>query len=262
MTKYDSYNREERAICAHLFRLLHERIGEGLVSPLGQFLAKLNKSGLQYNTSQGSLDNLKFENTAIYIEAAIIRDAYQNAKPDVNPFMNDLTRLIMDQVGVTDCRLFSDLPKPLNNSKQTHPKQIRQKATALGISLNESESRVYGSMQGMFNAKPDLVITIDNLLLVCEAKLTESFDEIQLRRTWNIAQVWATLLYEDFGFNEPPAYALFKLGDALERPDISWEDVLEIAEQTYGCYDRTRIAIKTAVDFLKRHPMNKRGMNL
>ncbi|GAH85521.1 unnamed protein product, partial [marine sediment metagenome] len=26
MTNYDKYNREERAICAHLFRLLHERL--------------------------------------------------------------------------------------------------------------------------------------------------------------------------------------------------------------------------------------------
>jgi len=257
MIKYDYYNREERAICAHLFRLLHERLDEKEDSPLGQFLAKLNKSGLQYNTGQRSLDNLKFENVAIYSEVAIIRDTYQNAKPDVNPFMDDLTRLIMDQIGVTDCRLFSQLPEPLNNSKKTHPKQIKQKATAMDIPLNESESRVYGSMQGMFNAKPDMVITIDKFLLVCEAKLTESFDDAQLHRTRNIAQVWARLLYEDLGFSEPPVYTVFKLGAATEKPDIRWTDVLEIAEITYGENDRSRIAIQAAVDLLIRYPVKK-----
>jgi len=28
MFDYDKYNREERAICAHLFRLLHERLDD------------------------------------------------------------------------------------------------------------------------------------------------------------------------------------------------------------------------------------------
>ena len=84
------------------------------------------------------------------------------------------------------CRLYSELPEPLNDGRLTHPKQIRQKATAENIQLSENESKVYGAMQGMFNAKPDLVITIDNILLVCEAKLTESFDEGQLRRTSNM----------------------------------------------------------------------------
>ena len=252
MTKYDYYNREERAICAHLFRLLHERLEEKSASPLGQFLNILSKSNLTFRNGNTSLTNLQFDNVAIFCEASIIRDAYQNAKPDVNPFMDDLTRFIMKQENVNDCRLYSQLPEPLNNIKLTHPKQIRQKATSKSIQLNESESKVYGAMQGMFNAKPDLVLTIDNLLLVCEAKHTESFDEEQLKRTWNIAEVWATLLYKDIGFLVPPIYSVFKLGGATFKPHISWTTVSEIAEQIYNQNDRTRIAIKAGVELLKR----------
>ncbi len=252
MTQYDYYNREERAICAHLFRLLHENLIDKSTSPLGKFLTKLSKSNLVFKNGNTSLVNLHFDNAAIYCEASIIRDAYQNVKPNINPFMDDLTRLIMKQENVNDCRLYSQLPEPLNNSKQTHPKQIRQKATSESIQLNESESKVYGAMQGMFNAKPDLVLTIDNILLVCEAKHTESFDEEQLKRTWNIADVWATLLYKDIGFSEPPIYSVFKLGAASFNPHINWTDIAEIADQTYNDNDRTRIAIKAGAELLKR----------
>lgn len=254
MVGYDYYNREERAICAHLFRLLHERLGDKSESPFGQFLHKLSISisNLEFRNGITSLTNLKFENIAIFCEASIIRDAYQNSKPDINPFMDDLTRLIMKQENVSDCRLYSQLPVPLSDMRMTHPKQIRQKASAESIQLNEGESKVYGAMQGMFNAKPDLVITIDNILLVCEAKHTESFDEQQLDRTWNIAEVWATLLYKDIGFSEPPIFSVFKLGAAIFKPHINWTDISEIAEHTYNESDRTRIAIKSGMELLKR----------
>jgi hypothetical protein len=252
MTRYDYYNREERAICAHLFRLLHEKLDHKSESPLGQFIDVLSKNNLTFKNGNSSLTNLRFDNISIFCEASIIRDAYQNAKPDIYPFMDDLTKIIMKQEKVSDCRLYSELPDPLNNAKQTHPKQIRQKASYEGIQLNESESRVYGAMQGMFNAKPDLVITIDNILLVCEAKHTESFDEEQLKRTWNIAEVWATLLYKDIGFSEPPIYALFKLGGETFKPDINWTSISLIADKTYNENDRTRIAIKAGTELLKR----------
>lgn len=255
MTNYDYYNREERAICAHLFRLLHEKLEDKSESPLGQFINKLSKSNLLFKNGNSSLTNLKFENIAIYCEASIIRDSYQNKKPLVSPFMDNLTQLIMKQENVIDCRLYSQLPEPLNNGKLTHPKQIRQKATTDSIQLNESECRVYGAMQGMFNAKPDLVITIDNALLVCEAKHTEWFDEEQLKRTWNIAEVWATLLYEELGFSESPVYSVFKLGGSTFQPHINWADVFEIAEKTYNYNDRTRIAIKAGLELLKRQKL-------
>jgi hypothetical protein len=253
MIKYDYYNREERAICAHLFRLLHERLYDKSTSPLGQFVNRLRSSNLTFKNGNTSFINLRFDNIAIFCEASIIRDAYQNEKPDINPFMDDLTKLIMKQENVNDCRLYSQLPEPLNNCKLTHPKQIRQKATSYNILLNESESKVFGAMQGMFNAKPDLVITIDNLLLVCEAKHTESFDNEQLKRTWNIAEVWANLLYEHLGYLDPPIYTVFKLGDSKFEPHIDWKDISEIADQTYDENDRSRIAIKAGLELLKRH---------
>jgi len=252
MINYDYHNREERAICAHLFRLLHERLEDQSLSPLGIFLSKLSSSNLEFKNGKNPLTNLTFKNIAIYCEASLIRDAYQNIKPTINPFMDDLTRLIMKQECITTCRLYSQLPEPLNNSKLTHPKQIRQKAITEGIQLSEDESKIYGAMQGMFNAKPDLVITIDNTLLVCEAKLIEKFDEEQLTRTRNIAEVWAMLLYKDLGFLEPPTYSVFKLGAKNYSPDINWTSILEITTQTYNEYDRTRIAITAGVELLKR----------
>ena len=166
MIKYDTYNREERAICAHLFRLLHENFESKLVSPLGQFIIKLSKANLQFKTGETSLLNCKFNDPSIFCEVSIIRDAYQSLKPDVNSFMDNLTQLIMKQENVTDCRLYSQLPEILRDIHKTHPKQIRQKASSLRLTLSESESKVFGALQGMFNAKPDLVIKIDNLLLV------------------------------------------------------------------------------------------------
>lgn len=251
-THYDYYNREERAICAHLFRLLHECLDKKSSSPLGQFLNKLFTSNLVFRNGSTTFADLHFDNISIFCEASIIRDAYHNAKPNINPYMDDLTRLIMVQENVSNCRLYSQLPELLNNSKLTHPKQIRHKATSENIPLNKGESKVYGAMQGMFNAKPDLVITIDNLLLVCEAKHTESFDKEQLERTWKIAEVWATLLYEGFGFSEPPIYTVFMLGNEKYSPHIHWADISDIAEHTYNANDRSRIAIKAGVELLKR----------
>lgn len=252
MLKYDYYNREERAICAHLFRLLHERLVDKSESPLGQFINRLSKSNLLFKNGSTPLTNLQFNNVAIFCEVAAVRDAYQNAKSNVYPLMDDLTRLIMRQENVGDCRIYSELPNSLNNIHKTHPKQIKQKADFKRIKLSDEERQVYGAMQAMFNAKPDLVITIDNILLVCEAKFTESFDNEQLDRTWKIAEVWATLLYEDFGFSEPPIYTVFKLGKDEANPDISWADIAEIALKTYSDHDRTRIALEAGVDLLNR----------
>jgi hypothetical protein len=252
MSNYDYYNREERAICAHLFRLLHEELKGKRESPLGRFIGELAKKKLELRNGTTSLIDLNYENIGIYCEASMIRDAYQYNKPNIKTFMDSLTQLIMRQENVSICRTYSQLPEPLSNQKLTHPKQIRQKAKAEGVVLSGDESKVFGAMQGMFNAKPDLAITIDNLLLVCEAKHTEPFDEIQLKRTWNIAEVWATLLYKDFGFSQPPVYSVFTLGAGKFDPHINWKDISEIARQTYGENDRSRIAIVAGMELLKR----------
>ncbi len=252
MFNYDNYNREERALCVHLFRLLHEQLYNKQSSPLGQLINKLASRNLTFKNGGGNLATLHYDNIGLFCEVAIIRDAYQNTKPTINPFMDDLTRLVMKQEGVSDCRLYSQLPEVLRDPKVTHPKQIRHKASAEGVRLSEAEGKVYGALQGMFNAKPDLVITVDNKLLAFEAKFTEAFDEQQIKRTWNIAEVWTTLLYKDFGFAEQPEYTVIKLGAASSSPHINWTDILDIAKHTYVENDRTRIAITAGVDFLKR----------
>ena len=252
MTNYDKYNREERAICAHLFRLLHEHLEKKTESPLAQFLKIVFNCGLSFKNGHKNFSDLKFDKVAIYCEMALIRDAYQNKKPNINSFMDALTQLIMHQENVKKCKLFSELPKPLNDLKKTHPKQIRMKASSERIELSDDENRVYESMQGMFNAKPDLILIVDDLLLVCEAKFTERFDEIQLKRTRNITEIWASLLYEDLGFTQPPVYSVFKLGANCFNPAINWTEVSKIAEETYRKDDRTRIAIEMGVELLKR----------
>jgi len=250
MTNYDNYNREERAICAHLFRLLHEKLELKEKSPIGQFLNKLALQNHNIN-----LTNLRYDNIGIFCEVAIIRDAFQNFKPSVNRFMDDLTKLIMQQEKIQECRLYSQLPEVLSNPKLTHPKQIREKAKSEGIQLTQNESQVFGAIQGMFNAKPDLVITIDNKLLVIEAKFTEAFDEVQLKRTENIASVWAKLLYNDFGFKVEPEFFIIKLGAMKFEPHINWTDILQIAQKTYGENDRSLIALKNGVELLKHYKL-------
>jgi hypothetical protein len=74
------------------------------------------------------------------------------------------------------------------------------KARELGLPLGQDGARVYGAVQRMFNAKTDLALVLPNCLIVFEAKFTQKFHDVQLRRTGNIADVWATLLHRDLGF--------------------------------------------------------------
>jgi hypothetical protein len=234
--------------------LLHENLNHKEESPLGKFLSILLRQNLVFKNGTSAPENLHFNNVAIYTEMALIRDAYYSRKydqPELFAFMDNLTQIIMKQERVDTCKLYSKLKEPLNKIHDTHPKQIRLKADQLGIELSRGEKKVFGAMQGMFNAKPDLVITIDNHMLVCEAKFTESFDPEQLTRTRNIAQVWASLLYKDLGFDEPPAFTVFKLGAGKYDPEISWQNINDIAKETYPENDRTRIAIQNGVDLLR-----------
>ena len=157
--------------------------------------------------------------------------------------MDNLVRLLMKQEGVSECRLYSQLPQQLSNGSKTHPKQIRQKA---GNAMAHDEARVYGALQAMFNAKPDLAICSGQDLFVYECKLTLDFDAAQQQRTQNIAQVWATLLYADLGFPSEPEVHMRTLGLAMFAPDVSWESVSLIAEVTYPANDRTRLALAHA----------------
>lgn len=251
MEKYNYYNREERAICAHLFRLLHENLDD-VESPFMDFIEVLFDSGLNFKNGNSNLNDLKGINKSIYCEAAILRDKYYNDKPQVDSFMDALSRIVIRQKKVSYCSIYSELPEILRSPEETHPGQIIRKADAKNIKLNKQERIVYGEIQSMFNAKPDIVLAIDNLLLVGEAKFTERFKTEQLRRTKNIAEIWSKLLYKDLGFDEPPIYTVFTLGAEKYNPNISWRHVLEIANEVYPKNDRTRIAIESGAELLNR----------
>jgi hypothetical protein len=224
---YDRYNREERYICSHLFRLLHE--------PTGDYLALRRFLG----------DTTNVNGFRIFAEVALIRDAYHVRHGNPNAFMDALVAMVAQQEKVTDCRLYSQLEPPeLRTPHLTHPRQIRLKA---GGALSESEDSVYGAVQGMFNAKPDLAICVGNRLLVYEAKLTLAFDKEQLTRTRNIAEVWAALLHSDLGFQEPPELSVRTLGLAKYEPHVSWQDVATIASEIYPESDRSRRALMQVV---------------
>ena len=85
--KYDEYNREERALCSHLFRLLHE----GLLndnrnnSALYKFFECIleNKTESSSFIKGFSLDNISLDNVGIFAEVALIRDKFRNLKPNV-----------------------------------------------------------------------------------------------------------------------------------------------------------------------------------
>ncbi len=223
---YDVYNREERYLCSHLFRLLHE--------PVDSYYALRTFVG----------DSGKLSSFRIFAEVALIRDAYFIRCPDAVSFMDDMVRLIMRQESVQECRLFSELPEDLRDWRKTHPKQIKLKA---GSQLALGERTVYGAMQGMFNAKPDLVICLKNAILVYEAKFTLGFDTEQIGRAKKIAEIWAKLLHHDLGFEREPEVQVRTLGLSKFSPDISWETISFIAEQVYPANDRTRIALTNAI---------------
>jgi hypothetical protein len=227
---YDLYNREERHLCSHLFRLLHEPSDNYYA--LRMFLGRTSEL-------------LSFR---IFSEVALIRDAYYVRCPKVEQFMDDMVNLIMRQESVNDCRLFSQLPSELRDWQQTHPKQIKLKA---GNQFGEGEKIVYGAMQGMFNAKPDLAICFENTMIVCEAKFTMDFNPTQIERTEKIAEVWAKLLHTDLGFeDEPSRPPVLKLGLSKFLPDISWESMSRVAQVVYPASDRTRMALENAVRFV------------
>lgn len=225
---YDRYNREERYTCTHLFRLLHEPSRDYWA--LRQFLG-------------GDVDVAGFR---IFAEVALIRDAYHERRQNPNEFMDGLVELVARQEAAGPCRMYSQLDPDLCTPKKTHPREIRYKAAG---KLSESENSVYGAVQGMFNAKPDLLVCLADEFIVYEAKLTLDFDDAQLKRTHNIADVWARLLYRDLGFAIVPRVTVRTLGSARFNPDVSWERVKEIAEATYPETDRTRRALCQAAAF-------------
>lgn len=212
---FTNYNREERDICAHLFRLLLE--DQPVWGPLCQFL------GVEAVSSP-----------RVYCEVALIRDAYFIRKPDTEEFMADLVELVARQEGIGNHTPFLKLPDAIRDPSRTHPKQIRFKLRDELEALKASDNAVYGAIQGMFNAKPDLAICDGGDLYVYEAKYTLGFDRAQLRRTECIGQVWSELLFGDLGFSTQPKVVVRTLGLERFSPSVSWERVHDLAVQQWG----------------------------
>lgn len=212
---YEEYNREERDLCAHLFRLLLHDQKEW--SPLREFL---------------KLDAVV--NPRIYCEVALIRDAYYIRKPNAETFIEDLCSIIAEQEGINKYIKYTDLSDNIRDPNLTHPKQISMKLKNSGLSYSTEDGIIYGCLQAMFNAKPDLAICSGNSLVIIEAKYTLGFDKDQLKRTQNIGEVWAKLLYKDLGFDSNPILSVKRLGLSKYNPDLSWDDVYSIALRYLG----------------------------
>ncbi len=226
---YTQYNREERNICAHLFRVLH--------CPNEDY--KILREFIGTSKLINQFD--------IFSEVALIRDAYHFREKNKSNFIDNIVKIIIEQENVKNCRLYSELPSILNNGRKTHPLQIRQKAKSKGFSLTLDENRVYGSLQGMFNAKPDLAIFLEDLVLVYEAKLTQNFNIQQLNRTQNIVEVWTRLLYNDLGYNSSPEYKILKLGIKKSNPDISWERIVDIVSSVLPKDDKSYLTMSSVI---------------
>ena len=107
---------------------------------------------------------------------------------------------------------------------------------------------VYGSLQAMFNAKPDLAICEGNNLFVYEAKFTSRFSEKQMKRTTEISEVWRELLYSDFGFNSKPEVQVLKLGMERDGVDVSWERIYDLAKKHLGESDYSMRSISKVMN--------------
>lgn len=245
--RYDRYNREERALIAQLFVLLHEGLDHDPTrSGLAEILRIIEGNGLQFSRYPlPDITHLNFARIAILTEVALLRDAYHAYLPNVTPFMNKLVSQVMELEGASDCRLYSLLPQDLRDPDITHPMQIKYRGRDL---FTSDELRVYGTIQSMFAAKPSLAIVVDNYLIVFDIKFTEPFQEEQVLLTEQIASVWASsLLFGDLGFQEPPSYRVTRIGPARSGVVISWEEICEIARRIYPKSNRTRLALEASL---------------
>jgi hypothetical protein len=102
---YIRYNREERDLCAHLFRLLlDDQLGWG---PLTAFM------GVKSVT-----------NPRLFCEAAILRDAYFARKPNIADLMSAVCDLIALQNTVTNYTPFNDLPPDIRDNRRLSVSQM------------------------------------------------------------------------------------------------------------------------------------------
>ncbi|MDR1804585.1 MAG: hypothetical protein LBQ94_13365 [Treponema sp.] len=261
---YDSYNREEIYFCSHLFRLLHEGI-DSKEGALGMLLSTLSSINSSPSGKTVKFSGLRFENIKIFCEAALLRDKYKRLlekdkcnkiELNVKKFMDDLVESLMKHYKINDdCRMYSELKE--KGLETSYPGRIIKKALEIDVDLTkkENEKIIYEEIQKLFYSSPDLLITIDDYLIVIEAKFTQPFSNDQLERTRLLAEIWAELLYKDLGFRKPPdpkQIVVYKLGKKYKHVDkhdrLTWENIYDIAYVIYegNKNDRSLIAFERA----------------
>ncbi|QSQ26460.1 hypothetical protein JY651_16670 [Pyxidicoccus parkwayensis] len=254
---FDRFNREERAACSHLFRLLHEGLATApQASALARVLALLRSSGMDVPDEPAG--------AAVLTEVALIRDAYETwkAEGDLASRMDALVQLVAQG---RPCTPWSMLSAVLRDPKQTHPGQVCMKADRLslgvgpsgtvpGSELDAQNRAVYGALQGVFSAKPDLALVLPSHLIAFEAKLTGDFDDAQLERTGLLARLWASPLLRGYlGYSTSPSVSVARIGDEGTQAALTWQELHRIAAERYPPEDRTRIALGAVLDLLRTH---------
>lgn len=248
---YDHYNREERALCSHLFRLLHEpaRFPEP-DPPIAQF-ARLLASSEIWEDRPSLSQVTDWQQARVYSEVALLRDAYaaRSNSAEQDELMDRIVCEVSRLKDVNDCISWSELMSQLAGSR-IHPSKLMNELEKRALSvLIQGGREVYSAIQNMFNSKPDMAITFDGHIVLIEAKLTQRFDTAQMKRAEEIRQVWASALYKDLGLDGPPkACAVAKLGASRRVADITWGDVAGIAARHYSEGDRSRQAFEYAVE--------------
>lgn len=95
---YDRFNREERALCAHLFRPLREGLATNPeAGPFRAVVNLLDSRRLQFSGPPVSLREAPVAAASILCKVALIRDAYEFRRHEPHDFMKDLVAIVAER---------------------------------------------------------------------------------------------------------------------------------------------------------------------
>lgn len=236
--------REERHFCNHLFRLLcYKKEDGGEDSGLGLFLSLIDLP----------IDlNVKTVSAAeIYTEVAVFRDFY-HSHPDRQEFLVALHDAFLPMIRKQYGGKIAN-PTPIRGLlprlQGIHPKDFSKY-----LADTEDDKLYYREFSALFNAKPDLLLICDELMVWLEVKFWVPFDRSQLRRTQNIADLCSSDPFAPLFGNQPNR--VMKLGTKRhtharrEGGFIDWADVAQIAEKLlpHGADNYTAQALQALVE--------------
>ncbi len=225
MPQYDEYNREERALCAHLFRLLHEGLSSyPKESYLKCIIDKIDNTNFRnaWNCISNPEDELR--NARIYCEVALIRDAREYGKistHDIESWADDFTQR--------------------------------------GRKYTWSYKALMAAKPDLVIAFPKLLLVFEaKLTSSFEEEQLKRLDDVI--KVWKQPKrdEYSPPLWTDFGVeNEAVCYPM-RLGNknVKEKPDLSWQDIFTVMnEKGFPKNDRTWIAFDAAITLLKRQEL-------